>query len=134
LTGPALHQEQWLRAAAHAGLAIRPSARRVPAFGQRGATESDAMTSKDRTSEEARAATRLSVVAGRCVESLVDQHNGSDVVPALSRLAGAVGAGLMTASLVRHERELCFANAVPTVDVGRRDVADAILAALGLSS
>jgi hypothetical protein len=114
LTGPALHPEQWLQAAARAGLPIEPAHRRVsPGPGL--------------VAEPVPAAIlAYPVIDGACLPASDGTRLPEALRDGVCRLADAVGASMLTAAFVESEGALRFSGGFPTVDGSRAEVADAI--------
>lgn len=117
LTGPHLRPEQWVRAAVTAGLPARVATRRVPD-----------------TAAKQPAAVPVTVVAGHVVRCADTPSLSASTLAGLERLAAVACAGLLTALFADGDDGLEFVGALPTVDVQRSEVADAMLAAIGQSA
>ena len=133
LAGPRLHPEQWLSAAARAGLEVRGMHRRAPSF-ERPAPggASSASAAETPPSEVGEPAFSLAVVAGRCIAAPAQLPLSDDAVAGIRRLADAARAELLTVHMATHGAKTLFCGASPMVDVSRDDVADAMLHAVGV--
>jgi hypothetical protein len=133
LTGPALHQEQWLVAAAREGLAIQQSHRRTGLFDVAGPGV-PGLRFDAQQSSIAQALIAIPVVRDQVLPDPAGRRLPDRVAQGLHRLATTVGADMLTGLFVESGDELRFSNAVPAVDVGRPDVAAAVIGAIGASA
>jgi hypothetical protein len=130
LTGPSWHPEQWLREAKRAGLPTRRAHRVAACFTDSAASRLPPTASLD----VAELPMSITVVGERCFGDSGEGPIDRRVEGGLRRLAAAARVELMTASFVRGEGALVFAGAWPGVDVSRPEIADAVLARMGIES
>jgi hypothetical protein len=115
LAGPAWRREQWVRAAAAAGLDILPVVRSTP-----GTVLGESAECANRFPQGA----TVTVVAGRCAGV------PANVAAGLQRLATAAAAELFRAHLTSLGSDARFVSADLWPDLGRDDVAGAVKAEL----
>jgi hypothetical protein len=133
LTGPALHQEQWLMAAAREGLTIQPSHRRTGIFEAADPDEPGVRFDATRSSV-AETVLAIPLVRDQVLPDPAGRRLPERVARRLHRLATAVRADMLTGLFVESGGELRFSNAVPAVDIGRPEVAAAVVDAIGVSA
>jgi len=122
LSGPGWHAEQWIWAAARAGLAVQPSRRVAPTFAAEAPFAADLRTALPEGSTLA----TFRVVGAHCLGA--DGHAIDDALSrGLQRLRESAGVELLTASFARVAGESRFIGATASIDLTRAELADALL-------
>jgi hypothetical protein len=127
LNGPRWRAEQWASAASRLGIPARHVRRRVGRFERPQGTQREAGPRQEVDMQVIEDPTELTVVGSRVLGSA-----GPRLRKQALRLARAAGASLLSVWFDGKEDGSAFCGASPWPDVGREDVAEALLELFGL--